>query len=62
MFTCNISKKDRYTRVIIGLLFLVGIGFGWSSTFFIVLSVLMIVEGLIGWCALGVLLDKLKIR
>jgi len=62
MNICNISKKDRITRIVFGLIFLLGVLLGAGKMFFIIVSVIMIVEGLIGWCAIAAVLDKLKIN
>ena len=59
-FTCNIDKTDRVNRIIIG----VGIGlaalFGASKYFFIVLALILIIEGLIGWCSIPYFIMKIK--
>lgn len=62
MNICNISKKDRITRIVFGLLFLLGALLGAGKMFLITVSAIMIIEGFIGWCGFAAVLDKLKIR
>lgn len=61
-FTCNITKKDRWTRVIFGGIFLPGALLSWSKTFFIALAAIMIIEGFIGWCGIAAFMDRFKIK
>ncbi len=57
---CNISHKDRTTRVVIGSIFLI-VGFiEPTSNIIRILSAILIIEGLIGWCGIAAIMDKFK--
>ena len=49
---CNISHKDRTTRVVIGSIFL--------RITDITSQAILIIEGLIGWCGIAAIMDKFK--
>lgn len=57
--TCNIDKSDRTNRIVFGALILVGVLF-MSKLYFILLAIIMIVEGIVGWCGIPGLVEKLK--
>lgn len=57
---CNIDKTDRINRGIIGVgLFLAAL-FGMGKVFFMVVGLILVVEGLIGWCSIPYLMNKFK--
>ena len=57
---CNIDNTDRINRAALGLiLILVGI-FDISRTFLILFGVILIIQGLIGWCSIPILLKKIR--
>ena len=55
---CNIDKTDRTNRVVIGVLLLVGALIGLGKLFMILLGVILIAEGAVGWCGIRVLTEK----
>jgi MFS-type transporter involved in bile tolerance (Atg22 family) len=57
---CNIDKTDRINRAVIGALIFLAALIGMSKVFFILLGVILIVEGLIGWCSIPYLIDKIR--
>ena len=58
--TCNIDKTDRINRAVIGgLLFFAGL-IGMSKLFFMILGLVLVVEGIVGWCSIPYLMAKLK--
>lgn len=57
---CNIDKTDRINRTSIGLLICFAALFGASKWFFIILGVILIIEGIIGWCSIPYLINKIK--
>ena len=57
---CNIDKTDRINRVVIGAAIALAALFGASKLFFIILGLIMVIEGFIGWCAIPVMVAKLK--
>ena len=57
---CNIDKTDRINRVVIGVILFFGALFGMSKLFFMLVGIVLVIEGVIGWCSIPVLVDKLK--
>jgi len=57
---CNIDKTDRINRTAIGLLICLAALFGASKWFFIILGVILVIEGIIGWCSIPYLINKIK--
>lgn len=57
---CNIDKTDRINRTIIGVLLCIVVLIGMSKVLFILLGLVLIVEGVIGWCSIPYLLNKIK--
>ena len=57
---CNINKTDRINRSIIGAAILIAAFFGMSKVFFIILGLVLIIEGAIGWCSIPYLIHKIK--
>lgn len=57
---CNIDKTDRINRVVIGALLFLAALIGMSKVFFMVAGLVLVVEGLIGWCSIPFLIKKLN--
>ena len=57
---CNIDKTDRINRVVIGLLLCVAVFIGMGKFFFMILGLVLIVEGMIGWCSIPYLMSKIR--
>ena len=60
MLTCNIDKTDRINRIVIGALLFLSAIFGMGKTFFMIVGVVLVIEGWIGWCSIPYLMSKLK--
>ncbi len=59
---CNIDKTDRINRAVIGgILFLAAL-IGMSKVFFMVVGLVLVVEGLVGWCSISFLISQFKRR
>ena len=58
--TCNIDQTDRINRIVIGVFLLLGAAFGLGTLFLCVASLVLIVEGVLGWCGIPILVAKLK--
>ncbi|OGV28957.1 MAG: hypothetical protein A3E88_03745 [Legionellales bacterium RIFCSPHIGHO2_12_FULL_35_11] len=63
MLKCNIDKTDRINRMVIGvLLFLAAIA-GMGKVFFMVVGIVLVIEGWIGWCSIPYLYSlRIKIK
>lgn len=59
---CNIDKTDRINRMVIGLMLCIAVLIGLGKSFFILIGLILIVEGMIGWCTIPYLLKKIKDR
>ncbi len=57
---CNIDKTDRINRTVIGLLICIAVLLGMGKYFFMILGLVLIVEGMIGWCSIPFLINKIK--
>ena len=60
--SCNINKTDRINRSIIGIIIFLATYFGASQYFFFILGGVLLLEGLIGWCSIPLIIQKLKIK
>lgn len=57
---CNIDKTDRINRTVIGLLLCIGVMIGMGKIFFMILGLILVIEGIIGWCSIPYLISKIK--
>ncbi len=57
---CNIDKTDRINRAVIGFAICLGVLFGLGKFFFLILGVVLVVEGIIGWCSIPILVNKIR--
>ena len=60
MLSCNIDKTDRINRAVIGALLFFAALIGMSKVFFMVVGIILVIEGLIGWCSIPYLISKLR--
>ena len=57
---CNIDKTDRINRTIIGVALCIAVLIGMGKLFFLILGLVLIIEGVIGWCSIPYLISKIK--
>jgi hypothetical protein len=57
---CNIDKTDRINRAVFGVILILAALFGMGKIFFIITGLVLIIEGLIGWCYSPVLMQKIR--
>lgn len=57
---CNIDNTDRINRTIIGIVLCLAVLIGMSASFYFIVGVILIVEGLIGWCSIPIMVEKWK--
>lgn len=60
MLKCNINKTDRINRIIIGVCLFLATVLNMSKIFFMIISMILIIEGLIGWCSIPYLIAQIK--
>ena len=56
--TCNIDQTDRINRAVIGVILVVASLAGASWLFFMLVGLIMIIQGFIGWCSLPYFISK----
>jgi hypothetical protein len=57
---CNIDKTDRINRTVIGLALCFAVLIGMSKLFFLILGIVLVIEGVIGWCSIPYIIKKVK--
>ncbi len=57
---CNIEKSDRTNRLVIGAILILGAIFGFGRFWAVLMGIVLMVEGYLGWCGIPVLLAKFK--
>jgi len=57
---CNIDKTDRINRSIIGLILCASAMLGMGKMFYLLAGLVLMIEGLVGWCSIPWLVGKLK--
>jgi hypothetical protein len=57
---CNIDKTDRINRVVIGIILCLAAVIGMPWEFYLIAGAVLVFEGIIGWCSIPILVDKIK--
>ena len=57
---CTIDKTDRINRTVVGLILCIAVLIGMGKLFFMILGLVLVVEGVIGWCSIPYLISKIK--
>lgn len=57
---CNIEKSDRTNRMVIGVILVVGAVLGFGRFWAILVGLVLIAEGYIGWCGIPIIMSKFK--
>ena len=58
----NIQGNERIARLVIGVVLLIGVLLGLGKLFAFLVGVILIVEGVIGWCGIPILAEKFKLN
>jgi hypothetical protein len=58
--SCNIDKNDRINRTVIGVVLILGAIMGLGYWFFMLAGLILIIEGLVGWCGIPALFKLFK--
>ncbi|MFZ2315256.1 MAG: DUF2892 domain-containing protein [Gammaproteobacteria bacterium] len=58
--TCNIDKTDRINRAVIGVILIVAALLGMGKVFFVIVGLVMLIQGMIGWCSIPYLRSQFK--
>ena len=59
---CNLETEEKLHRIIIGLIILLAALLGFGKVFFMIVGILLAVSGIIGWCSIPFIMEKLKIK
>jgi hypothetical protein len=57
-YACNIDKTDRINRAIIGAALCIAALAGAGKLFFIILGLILVIEGIVGWCSIPYFIQK----
>lgn len=60
--TSNIQSSERISRIVIGVVLLIGLLLGFGKLFAFLVGVILIAEGIIGWCGIPILVEKFKLN
>jgi hypothetical protein len=58
----NIQANERLSRLVIGIVLLIGVLLGLGKLFAFLVGVILIVEAVIGWCGIPILAEKFKLN
>ncbi|MES2141622.1 MAG: YgaP-like transmembrane domain [Pseudomonadota bacterium] len=58
----NIQANERISRLVIGVVLLIGVLLGLGKLFAFLVGVILIVEAVIGWCGIPILAEKFKLN
>ncbi|WP_010598599.1 YgaP family membrane protein [Rickettsiella massiliensis] len=58
----NIGSNERLARLVIGAVLLIGVLLGLPRLFSFLVGVILIIEGIIGWCGIPILAEKFKLN
>lgn len=58
----NIQSNERLSRLVIGIVLLIGVLLGLGKIFAFLVGVILIIEALIGWCGIPILAEKFKLN
>lgn len=59
---CNIEANERVTRLVIGIVLFLGAVLDFGRMFLYLVGIILIAEGVIGWCGIPILAEKLKLN
>jgi hypothetical protein len=58
----NIQSNERLSRLVIGIVLLIGVLLGLGKIFAFLVGVILIIEAIIGWCGIPILAEKFKLN
>lgn len=58
----NLESNERVTRMVIGVVLLIGALLDFGRVFLFLSGVALIVEAVIGWCGIPILAEKFKLN
>jgi hypothetical protein len=58
----NLEFNERLSRLVIGIILLIGVLLGLGKLFAFLVGVILIIEAIIGWCGIPILAEKFKLN
>jgi hypothetical protein len=58
----NLESNERLSRLVIGIVLLIGVLLGLGKLFAFLVGVILIIEAIIGWCGIPILAEKFKLN
>ena len=58
----NLESNERLSRLLIGIVLLIGVLLGLGKLFAFLVGVILIIEAIIGWCGIPILAEKFKLN
>lgn len=59
---CNINQSERTNRIVIGIIIFLAALVGFGKVFFMTVGLVLVVQGVIGWCAIPLIIEKLNLK
>jgi hypothetical protein len=59
---CNLENDEKLHRIIIGLVIFITALLGFGKVFFMIVGILLAVSGVIGWCAIPYIMQKINLK
>ena len=56
--TPNLDQEGKYTRILIGVILLIGSILDFGRIFLFIVGILLLVEGILGWGSVPILIEK----
>lgn len=58
----NLESNERLSRLVIGIVLLIGVLLGLGKLFAFLVGVILVIEAIIGWCGIPILAEKFKLN
>lgn len=58
----NLESNERLSRLVIGIVLLIGVLLGLGKIFAFLVGVILIIEAIIGWCGIPIMAEKFKLN
>ena len=58
----NLESNERISRLVIGVILLIGVLLGLGKLFAFLVGVILIIEAIIGWCGIPILAERFKLN
>ena len=58
----NLESNERFSRLVIGVILLIGVLLGLGKLFAFLVGVILMIEAIIGWCGIPILAERFKLN